>query len=175
MEPSQPSKTPHRIDYRIATLCYVFDANDRVLLIHRRKPPNQHLYSPVGGKLDTVAGESPAQCAQRELREETGLELPLERLHLTGLVSETAYQGQTHWLMFLFEVTVPQVLEEAEHEEGRLAWVRVDDLDALPMPDTDREIIWPLFWQHRGGFFSAHIDCRGSEMAWTLDRSMPAD
>ncbi|QDU73026.1 NUDIX hydrolase [Mucisphaera calidilacus] len=161
--------------YRIATLCYLFDDRGRLLLIHRRKHPNRDLYSPIGGKLDTVSGESPQQCALREIREETGLVLSEGDLHLVGLVSETAYQNETHWLMFLYEVTTLHSLAERDINEGRLAWVTREELVELPMPETDREVIWPLFWAHRGGFFAAHIDCRGGAMRWTLDRSLRAE
>ena len=36
-------------------------------------------------------------------------------------------------------------------EWGRIA--------ALPIPRTDAEQLWPLFWRHRGGFFAAHCRC----------------
>lgn len=163
----------HEIPYRIATLCYLFDSDGRLLLIHRRKQPNRDLYSPVGGKLDQELGESPQQCALREIQEETGLCLGPEELHLVGMVSETAYQYETHWLMFLYEVMTPQNIDETEHREGRLEWITRDQLDGLPMPETDKQVIWPLFWQHHGGgFFAAHIDCRESPFRWTLDQSL---
>ena len=90
--------------YRIATLLYCFNERDEVLLLERAQQPNLGLWSPCGGKLDTAAGESPYACARREAQEELGLVIGLEDLHLTGLVSEHGYQGQSHWLMFLYEV-----------------------------------------------------------------------
>ncbi|MEQ9453957.1 MAG: NUDIX domain-containing protein [Phycisphaeraceae bacterium] len=162
---------PIGIDYKIATLCYIFDQQGRILLLHRRKEPNRDLYSPVGGKLDTVSGESPEQCALREIREETGLHLGHDAIRLTGIVSETAYRGEAHWLMFLYEVHTPQNVTEAQHDEGRLEWVNPSDISRLPMPDTDRQVIWPLFWEHRGGFFAVHIDCTANPMTWSVDRS----
>ena len=95
------------IPYRIAVLCYLYDADGRVLLLHRRKQPNADMYSPIGGKLEVALGEGPHECAVREIREEAGIDLPHEQVHLVGIVSERAYQQQTHWLMFLFEVTCP--------------------------------------------------------------------
>src|SRR5690606_13000092 len=74
------------LPYRIAVLAYLFDDQGRLLLLHRRKVPNRHLYSPIGGKLDVDAGESPTACAIREIREEAGIELALADLHLTGMV-----------------------------------------------------------------------------------------
>ena len=160
------------LPYKIAVLCYLFDERGRVLLLHRVKPPNQDLYSPIGGKLEQAIGESPTACAQREIKEEAGLDVEPSDLHLTGIVSETAYLGQTHWLMFLYEVTRPVTLAEdaMQFDEGRLEWHERDGIDALPIPDTDRRVIWPLFWEHRGSFFAAHIDCTSEPMRWRLEQ-----
>lgn len=158
------------LPYQIAVLCYLFDADDRLLLLHRRKQPNIDLYSPVGGKLEQALGESPTACAVREIAEETGLHVTPEQLHLTGIVSETAYQAQTHWLMFLYELTTPVHLAEHEFREGRLEWHPRSALDGLPIPETDRQVIWPLFWQYRRRFFTAHIDCRGDSLTWQVEQ-----
>ena len=161
------------LPYRIAVLCYLFDAEGRVLLLHRVKPPNRHLYSPIGGKLEQGVGESPAACAQREIKEEAGLDVAIQDLHLTGIVSEAGFEGQCHWLMFLYEVTRPVTLraDAMEMDEGRLEWHDREAVDDLPIPETDREVIWPLFWRHRGAFFSVHIDCTAKPMAWHVEQS----
>ncbi|MFK7790492.1 MAG: hypothetical protein AB8C95_13485, partial [Phycisphaeraceae bacterium] len=88
--------------------------------------------------------------------------------HLTGIVSETAYLGETHWLMFLYEVTKPVSIapEAMSFDEGQLEWHEIDAIDALPIPQTDRGVIWPLFWKNRGQFFTAHIDCQTQPMRW---------
>ena len=39
------------LPYKIAVLCDLRDESGRVLLIRRAKPPNQGLYSMIGGKL----------------------------------------------------------------------------------------------------------------------------
>lgn len=159
------------LPYKIAVLCYLFDEDGRVLMLHRRKPPNRDLYSPVGGKLEQSVGESPTACAVREIAEEAGLTVAEDDLHLTGLVSESGYENQTHWLMFLYEVTRPVRVERTAFDEGTLEWFTPDQLDALPLPDTDRQVIWPQFWAHRGRFFAAHIDCTADELSWRLEQS----
>src|ERR1700751_4777036 len=90
--------------YNISTLLYCFNCRDEVLLQERAQEPNLGLWSPCGGKLHQTDGESPYACACREAQEELGLALAPSDLHLTGVVSEHGYQGQSHWLMFLFEV-----------------------------------------------------------------------
>ncbi|MDP7012064.1 MAG: NUDIX domain-containing protein [Verrucomicrobiota bacterium] len=162
------------LPYRIATLLYAFHEDGRVLLIERNHQPNRGCFSPPGGKLHTDAGESPHTCAIREFREETGLELSLDELHLTGIISEHGYQGNAHWLMFLFEVSLRLTELPPDHEEGPFRFATKEELGALPLPDTDREQIWPLFWKHRGGFFAAYCHCtKGAPDEWTLEQSNP--
>jgi len=42
------------------------------------------------------------------------------------------------------------------HREGRFQFFAREQIEALKLPQTDLEKIWPWFWQHRGGFFAAH-------------------
>lgn len=157
--------------YKIAVLCDLRDESGRLLLIRRAKDPNKGLYSPIGGKLDTDSGESPAQCARREIQEEAGLDIPISRLRLEGLISEHGYQGQTNWLMFWYRVVGPVCLTPHTIREGDLEWHPVAALDTLPLPETDRRIMWPLVRAHEGGFFAVHVDCTGDELKWTVEQS----
>ena len=79
------------------------DEAGRLLLIQRTKAPNLGCWSPIGGKLEMGVGESPFECAVRETFEETGVHVATEDLHLFGMISEKGYEGQSHWLMFLFD------------------------------------------------------------------------
>lgn len=160
--------------YKIAVLCDLRDAQGNILLLERLRQPNRGLFSPIGGKLDTRLGESPAQCARREIREETGLDIRIERLHLGGMIAERGYEGQANWLLFYFRVLDPVVLEAHEMREGRLDWHDTASLEDLALPETDRRIIWPLVREHDLGFFAVHIDCTGSELCWTVEQSRPA-
>jgi 8-oxo-dGTP diphosphatase len=157
------------LPYKIAALCYLFDDQGRLLLLHRAKYPNKDLYSPIGGKLDMEQGESPAACALREIWEEAEIRVDPADLHLAGLVSECGFNNETHWLMFLYEVTRPVKVTRTEFEEGRLEWHEPDRVPELNIPETDRRVIWPLFLKHRGGFFHVHIDCRDDHFNWRLE------
>jgi len=168
---------PASLPYRLACLCDLRDERGHVLLIRRKKSPNLGLCSPIGGKLDLHTGESPAQCAQREIREEAGLDIPIERLHLLGLISEAAYEGRGHWLLFYYRVLGPVRVEARDMPEGRLDWFEERDLESLPLPDTDRRIIWPLVRRYesagsggRPGFFAVHIDCTNNDMKWWVEQ-----
>lgn len=168
------------LPYRLACLCDLRDAQGRVLLLKRLKAPNQGLCSPIGGKLDVALGESPAQCAAREILEEAGLEVPVDRLHLMGLISEQAYEGRGHWLLFMYRVLGPVWVEPRDMREGRLDWFHPSEIDGLALPETDRRIIWPLARRieaktpgGKPGFFAVHIDCRGASLAWSVEQETP--
>src|SRR5437879_11420965 len=160
------------LPYKIATLLYCFNEQDEVLLLERAQEPNLGLWSPCGGKLHTDIGESPYACACREAQEELAMTISASDLHLTGLVSEHGYQGQSHWLMFLFEVKEKLNALPPRHREGVFQFFPQPALAALKIPQTDREQIWPLFWRHRGGFFAAHCHCHpDGRNDWKLEES----
>ena len=165
---------PEGLPYKVAVLCDLRDREGRVLLIRRAKAPNMGLCSPIGGKLDMHVGESPAQCARREILEEAGIDLPPERIRLGGMIAETAFEGAGHWLLFWYRVTGAVEVTPRLIREGALEWHAERDLDTLPLPETDRLVIWPLVRRHvreDGGFFAAHIDCRGGSLRWTLEQA----
>lgn len=162
------------LPYKIATLLYVFNARDEILLIERAQQPNLGLWSPPGGKLRMDVGESPYACACREAQEEMGIRPTPSDLHLTGMVSESGYAGESHWLMFLFEVKILMDTVPASMHEGRFAFHSREALKDLAIPRTDREVIWPWFWRHRGGFFSAHCRCSPEFDEWEIMTSLPA-
>ncbi len=171
---STPPVNHGSLPYRIAVLCYLYDADGQVLMLHRAKQPNAGLYSPIGGKLEVEIGEGPHDCALREIQEETGITLTDEDLRMTGIVSETAYANETHWLIFLFEVTRPIGHDEITaytFDEGTLEWTDQDRVLDLNIPETDRKVMWPLVHEHHGGFFVVHIDCRKDPMEWTVQES----
>lgn len=164
------------LPHRIAVLCYLYDRQGRLLLLHRRQEPNYGMYSPVGGKLDTTTGEGPHDCAVREIGEETGVKVAPGDLRMLGIVSERAYQGEGHWLIFLFEVTRPIRHEEmkwTEFAEGTLEWKQPSDVAGLDIPRTDRDVMWPLVQSHRGGgFFTVHIDWCDGQIEWEVHESV---
>jgi 8-oxo-dGTP diphosphatase len=166
------------LPYKIAVLCYLYDAHDHLLLLHRLKDPNRGMYSPIGGKLEVTEGEGPHECGLREIHEEAGIELSADEIHLTGIVTERAYEGHSHWLLFLFEVMRPIRREEIANmqmDEGTLEWVPAKRVHEMNIPLTDREIMWPLVKSHRGGgYFQVHVDCSAKPISWHVHESWGA-
>jgi len=163
------------LPFKVATLLYCFNDADEVLLLERLREPNRGLWSPCGGKVHIEKGESPYASACREAAEELGISINTTDLHLTGIVSEHGYGGAAHWLMFLFELRVRLKAAPPDHAEGRFAFFNRAALESVRLPQTDREKIWSLFWQHRDGFFAAHCHCqKDGTNVWTLEESILA-
>ncbi len=158
--------SPHddviNLPYRLAVLCYLWDAQGRLLLLHRAKAPNAGMYSPIGGKIEVARGESPHQCALREIHEESGVRLQPDEARLCGMVAERGYEGKHHWLIFLYEATRPIGHAEVplmRFDEGSLEWIDEERVATIGIPWTDQAILWPAIRSHRGGFFAVDIDC----------------
>jgi len=113
--------------------CTLFDANGRVLLV-------RHTYGRLNWELPgggSDPGESPDETAIREVREETGLDVEIERL--TGVYYEAeprAAGEQVPLLHFVFRVRGVGDRQPAPSspEIGDIGWWA---LDALPTPISD--------------------------------------
>jgi 8-oxo-dGTP diphosphatase len=150
---------PPALPYRIAVLVFLRNAAGEHLLLHRSKPPNMGAWSPIGGKLEMEGGESPFECAVRETREETGLAIGTADLHLFGIIAEKAYEGRSHWLLFLFTCRRPIGALPPDISEGRFGFFSREAVDLLAIPETDRTALWPTYDSHRQSFIALRADC----------------
>lgn len=145
---------------KISTLLYCFNASEEILLMQRNRSPNKGLWSPPGGKLHQGIGESPHACAAREAEEELGINAQSTDFSLKGIVSEKGYEGEHHWMMFLYEYRKRLCTQPPDHPEGQFRFFPMKDLDSLNIPRTDKTFIWPLYKKHRHGFFAVECTCR---------------
>lgn len=147
------------MDFKISVLIFLKDAQDRLLLIERKKEPNKGTWSPIGGKLEMALGESPYQCAVREAYEEVGISLNADDLHLFAMISEKAYEGNTNWLMFAFDCKKKIENLPPEISEGKFKFFKRSEIDNIKIPQTDREFIWKYFDMYRDKFTAIRVDC----------------
>lgn len=148
-----------KLPFKISALIFVRNETDEHLLIQRRKAPNLGCWSPIGGKLDMETGESPYECAIREVNEEIGLVLKDNDLNCFGYISEKSYEGSGHWLMFLFDCKTRLTSLPSEIDEGNFQFFSRTAIDALEIPETDRTLLWPYYDQYADGFVGLRANC----------------
>lgn len=134
---------------KLATLCYV-KKDGQTLMIHRiKRADDMHAgkWNGLGGKLE--AGETPEECAIREVFEESGLRVRSPRLR--GFLTFPAFAKEEDWYAFVFTITefAGELIDPAE---GKLAWIPDERLSELPLWEGDH-IFLP--WLDRDVFFSA--------------------
>jgi len=136
---------------KLATLCYVIDKkNQKTLMIHRVKKENDYhegKWNGLGGKFS--AGESPEECAIREVFEESGLTIKEPKMH--GFISFPNFDGIHDWYVFIF-TAVNFDGQLIDSNEGVLEWIPNDKLTSLNLWDGDKIFIEWLFQEK---FFSA--------------------
>lgn len=133
---------------KLATLCYI-KHNGKTLMIHRVKKQNdmhEGKWNGLGGKFEP--GETPEECATREVREECGL--TLRNPELKGILTFPAFDGNDDWNVFVF-VAREFDGKLQDSQEGNLQWI--DDTDLLNLTLWDGDKIF-LTWLDRPGFFS---------------------
>jgi len=133
----------------LATLCYVKKAK-KTLMLHRTKKENDyHLgkWNGLGGKFET--GETPEECAVREIYEESGL--LVKDPELKGLIVFPLFDKVNDWYVFIFRADKFEG-ELIDCAEGKLEWIDDDKLLDLNLWDGDKIFI-P--WMLEDGFFSS--------------------
>jgi 8-oxo-dGTP diphosphatase len=164
------------LPYKISVLVFLENQPGEHLLILRSKSPNRGNWSPIGGKLEMAAGESPFECAVRETAEETGLRIDVGDLHLFAMIAEKSYEGQSHWLMFLFRCRRRLESLPPDISEGHFAFFSREAIDHLPIPDTDRAALWPIYDRYQDRFVALRADCApGQPIQAIVEQVTPPD
>ena len=115
-----------------------------------------HKWIGVGGKFET--GESPLECVQREVKEETGLTMTNPRFR--GIVTFVSDEWGAEY-MHLFTCTeFTGTLTDCD--EGELVWLPKDELLTKKMWAGDRLFLKAL--DERSDFFSLKLRYRGEEL-----------
>lgn len=118
-------------------------------MVHRNKKANdmhQGKWNGLGGKINP--GESPEECAVREIYEESGLRV--RNPQLKGFLTFPAFAKDEDWYVFVFVVKDFDG-EMTNSPEGDLQWVNNSDLTSLNLWEGDA-IFMP--WLDRQGTFS---------------------
>ena len=144
---------------KLATLCYLIDKKEnKTLMIHRVKKENDYhegKWNGLGGKFE--AGESPEECAIREVKEESGFTMIKPRMN--GFITFPEFDGVDDWYVFIFtsENFEGEIIDSSE---GNLDWIPNDKLTSLNLWDGDRIFIE---WLYRDNFFSAKFNYKNGK------------
>ncbi len=139
------------------SLCYI-EQEGCYLLLHRIKKEqdiNKDKWIGIGGKL--LAGESPAECNQRETLEETGL--TLLKAEYRGIV-DFECDGFAERMHLFWSDSFCGSLKDCE--EGVLEWVPKERMLALPHWEGD-ELFLKLL-EERAPFFHLELVYSGSRL-----------
>ena len=150
---------------RNTSLCYL-EYGSNYLMLHRIKKEideNKDKWIGIGGKFEE--GESPEDCAVREILEETGMVFAPEELRYCAVVTFVSDEWGTEY-MHLFTAAADQQrlsqLRGKENEEGTLEWVPVSDVESLPIWEGDK--IFLRLLAEDAPFFSLKLEYQGDRL-----------
>ena len=141
------------------TLCYI-EKDGAYLMMHRVKKKNDMNHDKwvgIGGKLEPR--ESPYDCMRREIAEETGLTVdnPIYR----GVITFVSDLYGTEY-MHLFTANEFEGEIKADCDEGRLEWVKKEDVYSLPVWEGDKIFFRLLETEEK--FFSLKLVYEGDTL-----------
>ncbi len=140
---------------KLATLCYI-KKDGKTLMLYRNKKENDYhegKWNGIGGKFEL--SETPEECAIREIKEETGLDV--KDPELKGMITFPLFDGKDDWYVFLFIVKNFSG-ELIDSPEGKLEWIPDEKITELNLWDGDRIF---LEWLNQENFFSAKFNYEG--------------
>ncbi len=142
---------------KLATLCYVMHEG-KTLMLHRVKKENDYhegKWNGLGGKFE--AGETPEECAIREVREESGLTMLEPKLK--GMITFPMFDEKDDWYVFLYtcERFTGSLIDSPE---GDLEWIPNDKVYDLNLWEGDKIF---LNWIYADRFFSAKFTYNGGK------------
>ena len=119
---------------RNTSLCYI-EKDGAYLMLHRTKKEsdeNAGKWIGIGGGFEE--GESPDECAAREIKEETGL--TVKDLSYRGIVTFVSDEWGTEFMHLFTSVSFEG--EMTECDEGDLMWIDKKKIPSLDIWEGDR-------------------------------------
>lgn len=119
------------------------------MLLRNKKEKDYHIgkWNGLGGKF--LEGESPEECAIREIKEESGL--VAKKMKMQGFITFPKFDSKNDWNVFLYKVTDFNG-KLIDSPEGHLEWIEIDKLFSLNLWEGDKLF---LKWFLEDKFFSA--------------------
>jgi len=126
-----PDQEENTVQHRVGTRVIVLDEEKRVLLVQGK---GQHYYTVPGGHVED--GETLLQCAVREVEEECGLVVAIDRLIYVQEFIGTLYPDERFVEVVFLAHPLGGMLREGDTGGGgarRPAWYTEAQVKALPL------------------------------------------
>lgn len=141
------------------TLCYI-ENDSAYLMMHRTKKINDENHDKwigIGGKFEP--GETPYDCARREIYEETGLKV--DTLFYRGIITFVSDTYGTEYMHLFTSDSYSGNLKE-DCNEGELVWIDKNEICALPIWEGDKIFLELIKEEKR--FFSLKLTYKGDKL-----------
>jgi 8-oxo-dGTP diphosphatase len=117
------------------TLCLIFHENEILLIKASSKKEWEGTYNALGGHIEK--GESVIESANREIKEESGLDVTDTKLR--GIVHAVNF-FEKNVMMFVTSSTAKST-EVVNNDEGELTWIKVEEIDNIRIFEDMKPII----------------------------------
>ena len=112
--------------------------------------------------LFTVNPKTLTRDAMSFFHEKRSIKLKFSDFKPFGYVSEKNYEGDSHWLMFLFDCLCPIHSKPEDFAEGCYEFFSRKEINKIKIPPSDSKLVWPFFDRRHEGFFGVNADCSQS-------------
>ena len=123
---------------KVATGAVIFSPNNKILLLKSHKW-NGKLVVP-GGKIHF--GETALACIQREVLEETGLEIfNIEFLGMCELIQDASFHKPEHFIFldYVCKAKTEKVILDSESQD--FVWAKMDEIKNYAITDSSLNLI----------------------------------
>ena len=143
-KPTKISNHEYPDQPRVAVGAIVFEEN-KVLLVRRGQPPAEGAWAIPGGRVEL--GESMQKAAEREIREETGLNVRAKDPVFTFDVVVRDDNGRVRFHYVIVDLVADYVSGELRPGDDALEarWVSSTEMESLSISPNTRNVLKNLF------------------------------
>lgn len=121
-----------------AVLVYAMSNQHVLMMLKTRNDIHKNKYNGLGGKCNL--GESALDAAKREFKEESGIDVNTTDFKPAGVLQFPNFKPAQDWLVYVYTVQLDDhysLEEPAECNEGKLEWIKKENLLQLPLWEGD--------------------------------------